>query len=73
MNRTAVTSAFAAGCLIILAGLPQCAEAHSPMNRSLVLASSDKAAATASSHRRHVPYRRWRHRGGRHPFYGSGH
>jgi hypothetical protein len=44
-----------------------------PGDGDRVLVSSEKAAAAAPSLRPRAAHRHWRHRGGRHPFYGSGH
>jgi hypothetical protein len=57
--------------LVVLTGSPPRAEALSVIDHNFVSAPAEKIAATVSSQRRHAPYRHWRHRGGRHPFYGS--
>jgi hypothetical protein len=73
MNFKTMLSILAFGGLVVLAGTPQAAQALSPMGQNLVLAASGKMTTEAASQRSHVKHRQWRHRGGRHPFYGSGH
>jgi hypothetical protein len=61
------------GGLVGLTAQPSGARALAPGDRDRVLVSSEKAAAAAPSPRPRAAHRHWRHRGGRHPFYGSGH
>jgi hypothetical protein len=64
---------FLIGGLVGLTAQPSGAGAVAPGDRDLVLASSEKAAAEVRPPRARAAHRHWRHRGGRHPFYGSGH
>jgi hypothetical protein len=73
MNFKKVLGVLAFGGLIVLTNPPQAAKALSPIDPNLVLAPSEKMMTEVSSRRSHVTHRQWRHRGGRHPFYGSGH
>jgi hypothetical protein len=73
MNFKTMLGILALGGLVVLAGTPQAARAFSPIGPNLVLAASGKMTTEVSSQRSHVKHRQWRHRGGRHPFYGSGH
>jgi hypothetical protein len=73
MNCKTMFGALAVAGLVILTNPPQAATALSLMDPTLALASSDKLTTEVSSQRSHVKHRQWRHRGGRHPFYGSGH
>jgi hypothetical protein len=61
------------GGLVGLTAQPSRAGALAPGDGHRVLVSSEKAAAAAPSPRPRAAHRHWRHRGGRHPFYGSGH
>ena len=73
MNFKTMLGVLAVGGLIVLTNPPQAAKALSLIDPSLVLAPSEKMTTEVSSRRSHVKQRQWRHRGGRHPFYGSGH
>jgi hypothetical protein len=71
MNFKIMLGVLAVGGLIVLSNPPQ-ANALSLIDPNLILAPSEKMTTEVSSRRSHVKHRQWRHRGGRHPFYGSG-
>jgi hypothetical protein len=71
MNFKIMLGVLAVGGLIVLSNPPQ-AKALSLIDQNLILAPSEKMTTEVSSRRSHVKHRQWRHRGGRHPFYGSG-
>jgi hypothetical protein len=73
MNLTKMLGVLTVGGIIVLAYPLQGAKALSPIEPSSVLASFDKMTTKVSSRRLPVKHRQWRHRGGRHPFYGSAH
>ena len=73
MNLTKMLGVLTVGGIIVLACPPQGAKALSAIEPSPVLATFDKMTTTVSSRRLPVKHRQWRHRGGRHPFYGSAH
>ncbi|SDS75276.1 hypothetical protein SAMN05444158_3079 [Bradyrhizobium canariense] len=72
MNARKMLSVLTIGGIIVLAGPPPAAKAVSPIDPNPFWASFGKMTTEVSS-RSHVKHRQWRHRGGRHPFYGSGH
>jgi hypothetical protein len=72
MNARKMLGLLTIGGIIVLGGQPQGAKAVSLIDPNPVLASLEKMTTEVSS-RSHVKTRQWRHRGGRHPFYGSGH
>ena len=63
----------AAGGFFVLANHSQEAKAERLTSANIVLASAEGKKPIASSQPRHVARRHYRHRGGRHPFYGSRH
>jgi hypothetical protein len=73
MNFKTMLGVLALGGLIALTNPPQAAKALSLIDPNLVLTPSGKMTTEVSSRRSQVKHRQWRHRGGRHPFYGSGH
>jgi hypothetical protein len=63
----------AIGTLVGLSVQPSGAKTVTPGDEERVLVSSERAAAEVAPPRARTAHRQWRHRGGRHPFYGSGH
>jgi hypothetical protein len=61
------------GGLVVLTAQPSGARVLTSGDGERVLVSSEKAAFAALPPRPRAAHRHWRHRGGRHPFYGSGH
>ena len=72
MIRKKVLGVLAIGTLVGLSVPPSGAETVTPGNEGRVLVS-ERAAAEVAPPRARTAHRQWRHRGGRHPFYGSGH
>jgi hypothetical protein len=73
MNFKTMLGVLAIGGLIVLTNPPQTAKALSPIDPNMIPAPTGTTTTEVSSQRSHVKHRQWRHRGGRHPFYGSGH
>ena len=74
MIRKIMLCILAAGGLVGLAAQPSGVRALTSGNGNRIVASSEKMAAEVPPpHPRARAGRHWRHRGGRHPFYGSGH
>jgi hypothetical protein len=74
MIRKAMLCISVVGGLAGLTAQPSSAGAFTSGNRDLVMASSEKTSAEATPQRpRARAGHHWRHQGGRHPFYGSGH
>lgn len=74
MIRKAVLCTWIIGGLIGLTAQPSSAGAVTSGNGERIVASSEKAATEAPPPRpRARTGHHYRHRGGRHPFYGSGH
>jgi hypothetical protein len=73
MNVRKILGALTVGAIIVLAGPPQGAKALPGIDPNSAFASREKMTIEVSSQRSHVKHRHWRHRGGRHPFYGSAH
>lgn len=73
MNVTKMLFVLTVSGIIVLAYPPQAAKALSPIEPNHGLASFGKITTEVSSRRLPVKHRHWRHRGGRHPFYGSAH
>jgi hypothetical protein len=73
MNVKAMLGVLAIGGSIVLSSAYQGAKALPSIDPNLVMVSSEKAAKVAPQRRSQVKHRQWRHRGGRHPFYGSRH
>ena len=63
----------AAGGFFVLANNSQDAQAQRLTSANILLAAAEDKKPMASSQPRHVARRHYRHRGGRHPFYGSRH
>ena len=73
MIRKKMLGVLVIGGLVGLTAPPSGAGALTRGDGDRVLVSSEKAAAAALPPRPRAAHRRWRHRGGRHPFYGSEH
>ena len=74
MIRKTMLCILAAGGLVGLAAQPSGVRALTSGDGNRIVASSEKTAAEVPPpHPRARAGRHWRHRGGRHPFYGSGH
>jgi hypothetical protein len=73
MIRKKMLGVLAIGTLVGLAPQPSGARTVTAGNEQRVLVSSEKAAAEVAPPRVRTARRQWRHRGGRHPFYGSRH
>jgi hypothetical protein len=73
MIRKKMLGVFIVGGLVGLTAQPSGAGALTPNDGDRVLVSSEKAASAAPPRSPRATHRHWRHRGGRHPFYGSGH
>jgi hypothetical protein len=73
MNVGKILSALTVGAFIVLAAPTQGVKALPRIDPNPVFASREKMTIEVSSQRSHVKHRHWRHRGGRHPFYGSRH
>ena len=74
MIRKTMLCILAAGGLVGLAAQPSAVRALTSGDGNRIVASSEKMAAEVPPpHPRARAGRHWRHRGGRHPFYGSGH
>jgi hypothetical protein len=59
---------------IVLAAQPSLAGVFTPHAGEPLMASSENTSTRgAAPHARARPGHHWRHNGGRHPFYGSGH
>jgi len=73
MNVRKTLCALTVGGIIVLAGPPEGAKALPRIDPNPVFAAREKMTIEVSSQPSHVKHRNWRHRGGRHPFYGSRH
>ncbi len=74
MNCKTTFGVLAIGGLVGLIAVPSGAAAFTAAEGSRMLVSSDKAATEVAPPRpRARAGHHWRHQGGRHPFYGSGH
>jgi hypothetical protein len=73
MIRRKMLGVLIIGGLVGLTAQPSGAGVLTPGGGDRVLVSSGKAALAALPRSPRAAHRHWRHRGGRHPFYGSGH
>jgi hypothetical protein len=74
MIRKAMLCISVVGGLAGLTAQPSSAGAFTSGDGDLIMASSEKTSAEATPQRpRARAGHHWRHQGGRHPFYGSGH
>jgi hypothetical protein len=73
MIRKKMLGVLIIGGLVGLTAQPSGAGALPAGNGDRVLVLSEKAASASRPPSPRAAHRHWRHRGGRHPFYGSGH